>query len=105
MNSDDVKRDTSPDEEELLNDLDPTEQGPFSTLVISLATSALLYMGEIPSPDGKAPEVNLDIARHNIDMLAVLKDRTRGNLTADEQRTLDSFLYDLRMKFVTKSKH
>ncbi len=75
----------------------------FSTLVITLSTSALLYLGEIPDPETNAPAVNLPLARHSIDILSMLKDKTKGNLTPQESSLLDGFLYDLRMKFVARS--
>lgn len=75
----------------------------FSTLVVTLSTSALLYLGEIPDPESNAPVVNLPLARHSIDILAMLREKTQGNLTPQESSLLDGFLYDLRMKFVAKS--
>ena len=75
----------------------------FTSLVISIATSAYLHLGEIPDPDSKHSQVNLDLARHSIDLLALLRDKTRGNLTDEEQRILERFLYDLRMKYVVKT--
>jgi len=75
----------------------------FATFVITLSTSALLYLGEIPDPETNKPVVNLPLAKHTIDILGMLKDKTRGNLTPDEAKVLDAFLYDLRMKFVSKS--
>jgi hypothetical protein len=75
----------------------------FSTLVITLSTSALLYLGEIPDPETNAPAVNLPLARHSIDILSMLREKTKGNLTPQESQILDGFLYDLRMKFVARS--
>jgi hypothetical protein len=75
----------------------------FSTLIVSIATSSLLYLGDIPDPDGKQPVVNLDLARHTIDTLAMLQEKTRGNLTPPESALLERFLYDLRLRFVTRS--
>lgn len=72
----------------------------FSTLIISLSTTALLHLGEIPDPDGKAPRKNLDMARHTIDTMVMLEEKTRGNLTKDEEALLKRFLYDLRVRFV-----
>jgi len=74
----------------------------FSTFVITLSTSALLYLGEIPDPEGGERNVNLPMARHTIDILTMLKEKTSGNLTDEEAGLLDRFLYDLRLKFVTK---
>mgnify|MGYP002725620489 CR=1 FL=1 len=75
----------------------------FTTFVISLCTSALLHLGEIPDPDGGKPNVNLGMARHTIDVLTMLKEKTAGNLTPEEEQVLGQFLYDLRMKFIAKT--
>jgi len=75
----------------------------FSTLVITLSTSALLYLGEIPDPETNAPALNLPLARHSIDILVMLKEKTKGNLSPQELSLLDGFLYDLRLKFVARS--
>ena len=71
----------------------------FSTLVQTALTQALFYMGELGSqgPEG----INLDMAKHQIDTLGVLEEKTKGNLTADEQRVLDAALYETRMRYVS----
>jgi hypothetical protein len=74
----------------------------FTTLVVSLATGALLALGEIPDPDGKEPRPSKAMARYNIDTLAMLQSKAKGNLTPDEEKILGRFLYDLRIKFVNK---
>lgn len=71
----------------------------FTTLVLSLSTSALMHLGEIPGEDGKPMPKNLGLAAHTIDLLAMLEDKTRGNLTGDEERILSGVLYDLRLKY------
>ncbi len=78
-------------------------QTDFSTFILTLSTSAMLYLGEIPDPDGRKTEINLHMARHSIDLLSMLREKTRGNLTQEEQKLLDGMIYDLRMKFVAKS--
>ena len=77
----------------------------FATFMLSLATSALVHLGEQPGPDNEpAAELNLPMARQTIDMMAMLRDKTKGNLSADESRLVDSLLYDLRMRYVEKAK-
>jgi len=76
----------------------------FATLLLSLATSALVHLGEQPEGDTQAAEVNLPLAKQTIDMMALLRDKTRGNLTNEESRLMDSLLYDLRMRYVEKAK-
>ena len=83
---------------------DASAPADFSTLVISLSTSALLHLGEIPNPDGGKPRFEPAMARHTIDMLSMLKEKTSGNLTEQESGLLSQFLYDLRMKFLAKTK-
>jgi hypothetical protein len=70
----------------------------FNLLVLSLNASALIHLGE-PDTLGQRGAVNLPMARHTIDMLCVLEDKTRGNLSGDEERLLHQVLFDLRMRF------
>jgi hypothetical protein len=72
----------------------------FTTLVQSIVTQVLFYLGEL-SARGAEPSVNLDMAKHNIDMLGVIEEKTRGNLTEDEKRLLDGALYETRMRYVS----
>ena len=72
----------------------------FATLVLSLGSSAAAYLGEVPGPDGTNPERNLPMAKHAIDLLSVLEEKTKGNLTSDEQQILESLLFDLRLRYV-----
>jgi hypothetical protein len=71
----------------------------FASFVVGLATSAMSAMGEGPSTS----EVDLQLARNTIDVLAVLKEKTEGNLDTDEVKLLDAILYDTRMRFVKHS--
>jgi hypothetical protein len=73
----------------------------FSTHVLSLASSAMVALGELPAPGEALPaSADLDAAKHLIDVLAMLEVKTKGNLDEAEQRMLASLLYDLRVKFV-----
>lgn len=71
----------------------------FSTLVQSLVTQVYFYLGELV-PRGGQPVIDLDSAKHNIDLLGVLEEKTKGNLTPEETRLLETALYELRMRFV-----
>ncbi|MDI7268025.1 MAG: DUF1844 domain-containing protein [Myxococcota bacterium] len=73
----------------------------FVTFVMSLARSAMVGIGALPDPETGKPERNLPLARQTIDILGILQEKTRGNLTGEEERILDSVLYDLRMTYVT----
>ena len=73
----------------------------FSTFVLSLAASAMVQLGIAPGPEGeKRGAPDLTMARHTIDTLEMLAEKTRGNLDADEERLLQSVLYEVRMTFV-----
>jgi hypothetical protein len=86
----------------------PLEAPPpasFTLLVTTLATQAMAAMGLMPSEtDQEAPDVRLDFAKHFIDMLAVLEEKTAGNLSNDEKAYLQEALHQLRMAFVAVSK-
>jgi hypothetical protein len=71
----------------------------FAALVNSMLTQALFYLGDL-APQGGEPMLNLDMAKHQIDTLNLLEEKTKGNLTEDEQRILDSALYEGRMRYV-----
>lgn len=73
----------------------------FNIFVLSLNTSALIHLGEAPSAEGSL-EVNLPMARQTIDMLAMIEEKTRGNLTGEEERILHQVLFDLRMRYTTR---
>ncbi|MFP8877036.1 MAG: DUF1844 domain-containing protein [Myxococcota bacterium] len=73
----------------------------FSTFILSLAASALQHMGEAGIPSGATGfETNLLLARQTIDTLALLEEKTRGNLDEEETELLGSMLYELRMRLV-----
>ena len=73
----------------------------FGTFVLSISTSALVQLGEAPDPETDEPlEPNLTLAQQTIDILDMLREKTRGNLEAEEQQLLESVLHDLHMRFV-----
>jgi hypothetical protein len=76
----------------------------FPSFLLSMATSAMVHMGEVADPATGRPAENLQAARQTIDILTILREKTQGNLSADEQRLLDGLLYELRLKFLSKSK-
>ncbi len=76
----------------------------FSSFVISLSTAALVHLGEMEEPESGVKKKDLLLAKHSIDTLAMLQEKTRGNLEDDEKALLDHILFDLRMKFVQASK-
>ena len=73
----------------------------FNALVLSLGSSALIHLGEAPDPvSGKTQEPDLPLAQQSIDLLVLLQEKTRGNLSEDEAHFLDTLLYDLRVRYV-----
>ncbi len=72
----------------------------FATLVQTIVTQALYYLGDL-SPRGGESAVNLDLAKHQIDLLGVLEEKAKGNLNVDEQKLLDAALYESRMRYVS----
>jgi hypothetical protein len=75
----------------------------FTTFVVSLSHSALADLGDAPQPDGRT-ERHLPLARHTIDLLGLLQDKTKGNLSGEEERMLSQVLHDLRMRYVEVSR-
>ena len=72
----------------------------FSTFVIGLSTQALMHLGEISNPMSGQVEIDVPTAKQMIDILGLLKEKTRGNLNASEDRLMEDILFDLRMKYV-----
>lgn len=76
----------------------------FHTFVLSLGSSALLHLGEIENPNDGASQKDLPLAKHTIDILVMLEEKTKGNLSTAEDRLMDSLLYDLRLRYVEAMK-
>ncbi len=73
----------------------------FSAFVVSLASTAAIHFGDMPDPSsGERGEPNLEGAAQMIDILSLLEQKTRGNLTAEERQVLEQVLYELRLRFV-----
>ena len=81
----------------------PLPEVTFSTFVLSLASSALMHLGEVPDPDTGKTVRNEVLARNAIDLLTMLDDKTRNGLTPDESKLMRDVLYELRMKFVAQA--
>jgi len=76
----------------------------FTTFLMSLSTQALMHLGEIPSPLSGKVEIDVPVAKQMIDIIGVLREKTRGNLDKGEDDLLEGILYDLRMKYVEAAK-
>lgn len=75
----------------------------FSTFILSLASSTLVHLGEVPNPATGKTEASPMLAKHAIDTLSMLQEKTTRGLTSDEQNLLSSVLYELKMKYVCLS--
>ncbi len=71
----------------------------FSTFVLSLASSAMVNLGIVEGPESAAAQPDLAAARQLIDIIGVLEEKTRGNLSESEEKLLKSLLYDLRVQY------
>jgi hypothetical protein len=81
----------------------PLPPPSFSLLVATFGSQALIALGKSPNPlDGKTT-IQLDLAKHAIDMLAIVEEKTKGNLTVDEAALLEGVLHQLRLEFVEAS--
>jgi len=105
-----LEADAGPSEKSPETDPEPARPRPdseekqgvdFASFVLSLATTAMIHLGEGPRPSGAPPE-DLDAAKQMIDILGMLEQKTEGNLEAEEARLIHEVLYELRMKFLAK---
>ncbi|RMH44748.1 MAG: DUF1844 domain-containing protein [Deltaproteobacteria bacterium] len=76
----------------------------FSTFILSLGSSCMVNLGQVEGPEGERLEPNLPAAKQLIDILGILEEKTRGNLTEAEHKLLSSLLYDLRVHYVDAQK-
>jgi hypothetical protein len=93
------KREESPREEKPEQDASLPEI-TFPSLLLSLSTSALIQLGEIQDPVSKQTVRNLPLAKQTIDLIGMLKEKTKGNLTSDEEKLMENMLYELKLWYV-----
>ncbi len=87
------------DSEKADENLKPPEAS-FAQLVLLLGTGAMQQLGLVPNPMNGKTQVDLQVAKFSIDLLGVLQEKTKGNLSDKETQMLDDLLFDLRMRFV-----
>jgi len=80
-----------------------TPQIDFYTFCLSLGSSAFMHLGDAPHPESGEPATNLLLAKQSIDILAMLQEKTKGNLTAEEEKFLDNLLVDLKLRYVSRT--
>ena len=83
-------------------DLPPVD---FASFVMMLTNNIMVFLGQVPNPLTQQPQVDLAQAQHTIDILMMLREKTRGNLTADEERFLQELLPQLQMAYVQAKQH
>jgi hypothetical protein len=83
---------------------EPLPQVDFATLVLSLSQSALVYLGQAEDAEAGPASIDLHLARHSVELLALLEEKTKGNLTGQEERLLGSVLVDLRARLAELGK-
>jgi hypothetical protein len=81
----------------------PLPEINFATFILSLSSSAMLHFGDIEDPISGKKEKNLTIAKQTIDMIDMLREKTKGNLSKDEERLMENILYELKMRYVKES--
>lgn len=79
---------------------DPFSSFGFSTFILSLSTSALVHLAELPDPISNEKKINLPLAKQTIAIIEMLQEKTRGNLNQEEEQLMEDLLYDLRLKYV-----
>lgn len=72
----------------------------FPSYLFGYYTQGLIFLGEVPDPYTNKKEQNLEAVRHTVDILTMLQEKTKGNLEANEEKLLDTFLFELRMKYM-----
>ncbi len=82
----------------------PIPEVNFNSLIFSLSSSALLHIGDIADPETGEKKKDLQMAKYSIDIVAMLKEKTKGNLDDEEQKFVDNILADLRMRYVKAAK-
>ena len=78
----------------------PLPEANFTSLIFSLSSTALFHLGDISDPQTGEKKTDLSLAKHTIDIIAMLQEKTSGNLTDEEQKFTESILADLRWRFV-----
>ncbi|MCL5006006.1 MAG: DUF1844 domain-containing protein [Acidobacteria bacterium] len=101
---DQVREDTEPAAAQESEPTVPEDSARFATLVSYLSTTAMFQLGLLPGPGGEYISPDFVNCRRTIDLLEVLQEKTRGNLSAEEARLLDEVLYELRMSFIEVQK-
>ena len=87
-----------------MNDTTQYPKIDFTTFILSLASSVQIHLGLVPDPSTKQKSKNLPMAQQTINLLDLMKEKTKGNLSADEDKLFEDLLFNLRMQFVAITK-
>ena len=98
VNEEEKTKETS--QEEVSSQEGPLPEIDFRNFILSLSTSALIQLGEIQDPFTQKVTKNLPLAQQTIDLIGMLKEKTKGNLSPEEGKIMEYVLYDLRMRYV-----
>jgi hypothetical protein len=82
----------------------PLPEITFPSLIFSLSSTALFHLGELPDPQTNEKKKDIPLAKHAIDTIAMLKEKTEGNLTGDEEKFIENILADLRLRYVKEKR-
>jgi len=104
MNKNDDRKEPQGRQPEPGNDQEFVPPLDFSSIVLPFYTQGLFKMGLLEAPGQGEKELNLDLAKRLIDILDLLKDRTRGNLKPEEEKFLESCLIQLKTRYLEKAK-
>jgi hypothetical protein len=94
------KEETQKQREDISRKDAPLPEITFANLIFSFSTSVLIQLGEIQDPVTQKSDKNLPLAKQTIDLIGMLKEKTKGNLTPEEEKLIETVLYDLRMRYV-----
>lgn len=75
----------------------------FSTFILSLASSTLMHLGEVPNPETGKKEKNIVLAKHSVDLLNMLSDKFSNGLSEDEKKLLQDVLYEVKIKYIQQA--
>lgn len=98
------KPEKKPSEEKKKTTTPPLPEADFTSLIFSLSSTALFHLGDIADPETGEKKVDLSLAKHSIDTISMLQEKTNGNLTDEEHKFTESVLADLRWRFVKAKK-
>lgn len=82
----------------------PLPEVNFASLIFSLSSTVLFHLGEIADPQSGKKAKDMSLAKHTIDIIAMLKEKTKGNLTEEEKKFIENILTDLRWRYVNSTK-